>query len=165
MQSVTFTATPDDLIAAYRLNYVLSVKSKRVLRGYLFGGLFVAVAAGIASSEWKLAPVPLAALGGMAYWVLIFSLIMLAAYWRLPRQVRRIYRQQKSLHDAATVEWSDSGIYFRSTRGEAHFAWGDFIGIVTNDDVVILRQSEALINFIPTRVLTPEQRDELTGKI
>ncbi|WP_442678036.1 YcxB family protein [Sphingomonas sp. ASY06-1R] len=165
MQSVTFQATPEDLVAAYRLNYALTVKSKRVLRGYLIGGLLVAVAAGGAAWKWDLASVPLAMLGGFAYWVLVLSLIILAAYLRLPRQVRRIYRQQKSLHDEATVEWSDSGIDFVSARGRAHFVWSDFIGIFANRDVIVLRQSEALINFIPTRVLSPDQRNALTSKV
>jgi hypothetical protein len=165
MQSVTFQATPEDLVAAYRLNYTRTVKSKRVLRAYLVGGLLVAVAAGAAAWKWDLASVPLAMLGGFAYWALIFSLIILTAYLRLPRQVRRIYQQQKSLHDDATVEWSESGIDFLSARGRAHFLWSDFIGIVANRDVIVLRQSEALINFIPTRVLTLDQRNELASKI
>lgn len=101
--------------------------------------------------------VPLAAAAGAAYWFVFLSGILFSAYLRLPRQVRRIFSQQKSLHEDATIEWSESGIAFRSARGHSSFDWSVFVLVVIGRDAIIFRQSDALMNFVPVRALTPEQ--------
>lgn len=157
MQMVSFQATPEDLLGAYRLNFRVTLKSKRVIRAYVSGGAAFAVTAMAAAWEWDIAPVSIAAAIGLGYWIALLSLIFFSAYLRLPRQVKRIFDQQKSLHDNTTVEWSETGISFISSRGHSQFSWSDFVKIVKGQDAIILRQSDALMNFIPSRALSQEQ--------
>ncbi|MFC0146464.1 YcxB family protein [Sphingobium scionense] len=44
-------------------------------------------------------------------------------------------------------------------RGHSQFSWSDFVKIVKGQDTIILRQSDALMNFIPSRALSQEQLD------
>jgi hypothetical protein len=157
MHSVSFQATPEDLLAASRLNFSITLKSKRVIRAYIGGGVILAVLAGVAAWQWSIGPVPLIAAIGLGYWVALLSLIFLSAYLRLPRQIKRIFDQQKLLHEETTVEWSDAGISFTSARAYSNFAWSDFIKIVRGREVIILRQSDVVMNFIPSRALSQEQ--------
>ena len=124
----------------------------------------MAAMVGIAASRWHFASVAMAALCGLLYWLVIFSLIIAVGYLQLSRRVRHVFHQQKALHDEATVEWSDAGISFISQRGHSNFAWEDFIGVVVDRDVIIFRQSELLINFIPTRILNAAQRADFAAK-
>lgn len=164
MQTVSFTPTPDDLLAAYRLNVRTTWKSGRMVRAYLIGGGVVGVIAAGCALAWELAPVATAAVTGFVYWVVALTGIVLATYLRLPRQVRRIFDQQKSLHRETTVTWTQAHITFESSQGQTRHDWADFLMIVQSRNVVILRQSEALMNFIPTRVLNAAQIETIVHR-
>ncbi|MES1971310.1 MAG: YcxB family protein [Pseudomonadota bacterium] len=157
MQTISFQPTPEDLLGAYKLNFRATLKSKRVMRAYIGGCSALAGLAAAGAWAWDIAPVWIAAAIGFGYWITFLSLIFASAYLRLPRQVRRIFDQQKSLHDETTIEWSETGISFTSSRGNSQFLWSDFVKIVRGQDAIILRQSDALMNFIPSRALSPEQ--------
>ncbi len=157
MQSVTFTPTVEDLIQVYRLNLITTWKSARVIRAYLVGGAAVAGAAALAAWALQFAPAPIAAVAGLAYWLTFLTGILISAYLRMPKRVRRIYAQQKALHDATVAKWSAAGIELTSARGHARFEWRDFTSIVFGRQAVIFRQSEMISNFVPTRVLSAEQ--------
>ncbi|MDX3882895.1 MAG: YcxB family protein [Sphingomonas sp.] len=162
MKTAHFQADQSDLIAAYKLNFRATLKSKRIARSYVGGCAALAGIAALAAWAWNLMSVPLAAVAGAAYWIVFLSAILLSAYLRLPRQVKRIFLQQKSLHEDTTIEWSDSGISFRSARGRSSFEWSDFVLVVIGRDTIIFRQSDALMNFVPVRALTPEQVSDIS---
>lgn len=164
MQTATFNTSAEDLLAAYRLNLKTRLKTKRVQRNLLVGGLAVGVLCAAAAWIWPFAALPIAAAIGVAYWMLFITAIFGAAYLRLPRQSRTIYAQQKSLHGTTTVEWNDKGITFKSVRGQSNFVWDDFTGIDAGNDVILLRQSDAVMNFIPTRALTEDQVMDLASR-
>ena len=156
MPSISFQPTLEDVLAASRLHFTTSLKTKGILRSYLRGGAICATA-GLAVAWFLDLPLVLTALVGLAYWVLFLSLCLLAAYLRLPRQTRRTFAQQKSLQGNFTIEWSDVGISTTSERGHSQFKWEDFITIVEGRDAIVLRQSDMLFNFIPKRALSDEQ--------
>lgn len=164
MQKATFNTSADDVLAAYRLNLKTNLKAKRAKRNLLLGGLAVAVLCASATWIWPFAPLPVAAAIGLAYWVLFITAVFGAAYLRLPSQSRAIYAQQKSLHGTTTVEWNDSAISFNSIKGQSKFDWNDFIGIHTGNHIVLLKQSDAAMNFIPTRALSREQVMDLASR-
>jgi hypothetical protein len=164
MYSVSYEATPEDLVAAYRLNYLTTLKSRRVFRAYVVGAAILGVALAAAAWKWNFISAPLGAALGAAYWIAFLSLVFLAAYLRLPGQVRRIFDQQKSLHGSSTVEWSQDGITFTSSRNRSQLAWSDFILIVRGTDAIILRQSDAVMNFVPIRILSEAQADSLVRR-
>lgn len=161
MHSVTFTPTVEDLIQVYRLNLITTWKSARVIRAYAIGGVLIGGAAALIAWLLQLAPAPLAALAGIAYWLALLTGIFISAYLRMPRRVRRIYAQQKALHDETTIDWSDSGIVVRSARGHGRIEWREFTAIVAGRHAILFRQSDAIFNFLPTRVLTRDQIDEI----
>lgn len=163
--SITFFPTTDDLLAAYRLKLVTAVKSKRVMLTYMVGSVILGAACGAGAWLWHIASVPVAVLVGCGYWIFFLSALFAASYLRLPKQVRKIFAQQKALHAETTVEWSDTGISFVSARGESRFEWSDYMGAAADRDVVILLQSEVMMNFIPTRTLTQAQVDEIVRSV
>jgi hypothetical protein len=156
MPSISFQPTVEDVIAASRLHFGASFKTRRMLRAYLLGGA-ISAAAGIGIA-WVLdSSMVLTALAGSACWFVFLSVVLLAGYLRVPGQARRTFAQQKSLQGNFTVEWSDAGISTTSERGRSRFEWGDFIAIVEGRDVILLRQTDLLFNFLPKRVLSDEQ--------
>lgn len=157
MQSISFTPTVDDLLAAYRLNLRSSLRSKRVRRIYLWGVIVVALGSAAAAGIWEIAPVWIAALAGGAYWIVVISLCIGVSFLRQRTQAKHILAQQRDLQGETMVEWSDEGISFRSERASSRFAWADFSAIVKGREMILLRQSDALMNFIPTRVLSDAQ--------
>jgi hypothetical protein len=164
MNSIAFQPTAEDLLAANRLNFMATVKSRRVAKPYALGSLVVGGAIAYVFWAWQLGPIILGAAIGVAYWLTFLSLILLSAYLRLPRQVRRIYGQQKSLHDVTTVNWSDDSITFASDRANSKFRWVEFVKIIKGTETIILRQSDVVMNFIPLRVLSVEQAEDIASK-
>ncbi len=95
--------------------------------------------------------------GGILFWSVFLSIILLNNFLQLPRRIHRIYAQQKALHDLVEVTWTDAEIWMRSSHGNSTFKWSDFLKVYNNEKVVILLQSDALFNFIPVRALSDEQ--------
>jgi hypothetical protein len=164
MNSVAFQPTAEDLLAANRLNFVATVKSRRVAKSYALGGLALGSVTAYVFWAWQLGSIILGAAIGVAYWLIFLSLVLLSAYLRLPRQVKRIYGQQKSLHDITTVDWSNETISFTSSRGTSRFQWIDFVKIIKGKETIILRQSDVVMNFIPLRVLSVKQAGDIAAK-
>jgi hypothetical protein len=164
MNSIAFQPTAEDLLAANRLNFLATVKSRRVAKSYSLGSLAIGVVTAYVFWTWQLGSIIIGAAIGVAYWLIFLSLIFLSAYLRLPSQVRRIYGQQKSLHDITTVHWSDDTISFASSRGTFKFQWVDFVKIIKGREIIILRQSDVVMNFIPLRVLSVQQAEDIAAK-
>lgn len=164
MNSVAFQPTAEDLLAANRLSFMTTVKSRRVAKSYVLGSLAVGAGTACVFWAWQLGPIILGAAIGFVYWLIFFSLILLSGYLRLPRQVRRIYGQQKSLHDITTVDWSNDTISFASNRATSKFQWIEFVKIIKGRETIILRQSDVVMNFIPLRVLSVQQAEDIAAK-
>jgi hypothetical protein len=164
MQIASFETSPDDLLAAYRLNLKAKLKAKRAQRNFVVGGLAVGTISAVANWVWPFTSAPLAAAIGVAYWMLFLTAVFGAAYLRLPSQARTIYAQQKSLHGTTTVEWNKRGITFKSAKGESTFDWDDFTRVDASNDTILLWQSDAVMNFIPMRVLTTDQVSDLLSR-
>ncbi len=161
METVTYEATPVDVIGAYRLFYISSLRSGRTLRGLLIPAVVCAAVYGFL--VWYLcgciSEVPLACLAGFAFWSGGVGIVLLGNYLHVPRRARRIYAQQKALHDVMVITWDDNEITLTSTRGVGSYNWSDFLKARRNEQALLLFQSDAAFNFIPMRVLTTEQAD------
>lgn len=156
MPSISFQPTLQDVLAASRLHFIASLKTRRMLRAYLMGSALCAAAGLVLAWVLDLSLI-LTALAAAALWPLFLSLVLLAGYLRLPRQARRTFAGQKLLQGDITVEWSDAGISTKSKHGRTRFAWADFIAIVEGHDAILLRQTDTLFTFIPKRILSDEQ--------
>jgi hypothetical protein len=156
MTAISFQATEADLVAAYRTQFLASVWTRRALRSHAIGATIFA-----ALSVWLLGPddvnVGMAVLIGVAYWFGLMSLLLGIIFLRLPRRVRRIFAQQKSLHGEMRVEWLETSISFQTAHGNSNFEWSDYVRLIEGRDTILLMQSDALFNFIPKSAITPDQ--------
>lgn len=163
MPSVTFQPIADDLVAANRAYFRSSLRTRRMLKSYLLGGLvFGVIAVGLDWQEPVKAKVT-TLVDGVLFWTLLLSLILAFNYALLPRRVRRIFVQQKALHDEVAIHWTDESISFESGRGSSRFVWSDFIRIADNKAAIVMLQSDALFNFIPKRALSADQVASIMG--
>ncbi len=153
---VTYTPTVADTLAAYRLH-------SRPGRARL-----VVVAAVMAAGSWVAFSETDRSLGSLLITIAVGIVAyggMAAGIWFgvLPWWVRRVYRQQKNLHEAVTLEWDAAGLRARTGRGQAAMAWADYVKRRENEVVLLLYQSDALFQFVPLRVLSGEEAASLAG--
>ena len=156
VHAISFQPTLEDVFNANRLHFTASLKTRRMRRAWLAGGLLGAIA-GLAMAWFLgLSMAPMAVVG-LASWLLFLLSVLLAAYLRLPGQARRTFAQQKSLQGEVAVKWSDAGISMTSGRANAQFKWEDFVEIVEDRDTILLRQTDTAFSFLPKRLLSEEQ--------
>lgn len=161
MRTTSFKPTAEDLLAANRLFYFSSLRSARALRAFALGGIVFAILAAAWAWDENFTQPLLAGVAGFLFWTLLLSIILLGNFLQLPRRVRRIYAQQKGLHDLVEVTWTDAQFTLKTCRGVGTFDWSDFIRARRNGHVLILLQSDVLFNFVPARALTSEQAADL----
>lgn len=87
-------------------------------------------------------------LGAMAYLGLILALI--------PLRVRRVFRQQKTLHPPFEMEFSESHFSGSSTHGSFSIPWSDFHKWKAGNKSLLIYQSEAIMHLIPCRAFASE---------
>ncbi len=165
MPSAGFQPREDDLLAAKRLHFRLSLKNRRVAIALLVmsaGGAIVG-----AGSAWEGDRAALVASGivGFLAGALFFAFLLFISYLSLSRRTRRIYAQQKSLKEPIVVEWSDEGIVFTSSRGFGRYQWSDFIRIAQDRDMFVFLHNDELMNFLPKRALSPGQIESVAAQV
>ena len=155
-----FTPTPEDLTTAYRRQALARLWSWASLISVtvtllIVGGFLLFVATDI--------PVPVrwvilgcAAAGGLGV-----PLFMIR--WRIPVMARRIYKQQRALHDEITVGWDAAGLHTRTGMGDARLPWAAYHRWREDTAVILRYQSDLLFQFIPKRVVTAAQVGALRG--
>ncbi len=72
-------------------------------------------------------------------------------YCILPRRIRKIYRQQKLLHDEITMILTDTGLESKTPHGGGKLAWALFHKWKRSNKVIIVYQSDVLYNVFPIR--------------
>ena len=114
MQEITFQPSQDDLIQAHRLNYKVQLRTGKFYRVSLFGAVAVAAILALVSWYFEWYPIWKVAAVGAAYWIVVLLALATVTYFAIPRNSRRVFAQQKGLHDATRVEWDDAGIAIHS---------------------------------------------------
>lgn len=82
-------------------------------------------------------------------------------FFVLPRNSRRAYAQQKTLHTPIEISWSDKGYRTVNDRGDWTIPWSDFLQSSESNDVFLLFQGPRLFNIVPKRALSQDQIDDL----
>lgn len=137
--------TEDDCLDALRLN--LKPRPWVAVLGWLIAALVLLVL-GLSTR---------AALQGRAQWDNLLSALAIAFlltwYWLyLPWRVRRLYRQQRSLHEAFTVVLdADAGLRFESARGQGLLPWSHIGRWRESRSLFVLYESDALVHILPKR--------------
>lgn len=154
---LTYTATAEDLTHAYQRYNRTLLRSGRTLLALVVTLALVAIALRFAMPKEPLAAAcifAVAAAGG-----LIGPLVMIR--WRVPVLARRIYAQQRDLHEALTVQADPEVLATQSEVGESRTPWSHYIRWVEDDEIILLYRSDALFQFIPKRVLDAAQVEAL----
>lgn len=88
--------------------------------------------------------IPFVIAGCLAYLAFYFG-------FRLPQRLKKIFRQQKSLHSPYSIEVNDDLIFVKAETGESRLPWNHFIKWKENKPLITLYQSDILLHIIPKR--------------
>ncbi len=93
--------------------------------------------------NWTLSLVPAALLAAFGFYLV---------YWG-PRQMARIFQQQKDLSAPFEMELSEDGFGMTNIYGRYRVPWKDFAKWKEDQVIVVLYRSDVMLNFIPKRLL------------
>ncbi len=93
---------------------------------------------------------PYILLAVLVYLALRFFVIM-------PMSAKRIYRQQKTLHEPYEVEITEEAMRVASTYGESTVPWQTFYKYKVGRDFLLVYQSAAIFHMFPRRWFSDEQ--------
>lgn len=156
--------TPEDYVRANYLN--MRPRPAYKLAGYVLLALTILILGisfyRVVVSQAEMV-VPLAIVGGLAYLAFFFGI-------RWPQRLKKIFRQQKSLHSPFAVEINDGMLFSKSEIGEVKLTWDHFIKWKENKYLITLYQSDIMLHIFPKRSFaSPEElaqfRELLTKKV
>jgi len=81
------------------------------------------------------------------------ALFFLHRYVMVPRLARRLFEQQKSLHHELTFDFDAEGMRVRSPWGVSTIPWSDFRKWKASRRLLVLFQSDVVINLVPLHAL------------
>jgi hypothetical protein len=164
MSSTIVTLAPKDLLAAWRLQRRKSfaVQLSRYVpiplaAIYLWGSW-----QDLADFGWR------ALLEDPALPMITFFLVtlnVLAETVTLPRRAKRIMAQQKGLSGEIAVTWDEATIEVRNANGHGRLAWGDYSRWLEDDTMLVLFQSDNVLNLLPKRFLSDEQVSDIRNRL
>lgn len=146
-RSIIFEPKVEDLCAAYALNMSRSWR-KSLTRLIPLGLLFAAF---LAISVFDKGPRHVTFVAGAMTIFISVTLIFctIVRFIWLPHFSKRIYTQQKDLHEATELSWDSVGFTATNSLGHATLPWADFYGWKHGKSMFLLYRSEALFNFFP----------------
>ncbi len=101
----------------------------------------------------------------------VFAMLVTPVWkWWARRRVRRLYDQQKGLREQFTADFSVEGVHTRTATGESRQPWDYFHKWISADDMVLLFESDALMQILPRRAFATQAdydalRDLLTRRL
>lgn len=141
-----------DFIAAQRLH--LSAANRRFIKidiALIALGATIIIAARLEAIE--LITTAYVSLGWMLFGSGIGLILLQWSASRMlqPRAWRRIFAQQKAMHEEFTYRADDSGLYVSTPLGQAHRPWANFLRYRENDDLFLLYHSDVMFELLPKR--------------
>jgi hypothetical protein len=80
-------------------------------------------------------------------------------------KIRRIYRQQKSLHEPITLTLGEDELTWTAPSGSSRIRWSDLYRWKGNDSLTILYESQAVMRVIPHECLSSDEIHLLKRKL
>lgn len=154
MTPVRLDYVADDYVAAMKLHGRWPVR--RLLIGVGIG-LAAAAALFVLPRAWPAVAVA-GVLGGVIGWLICYALSWL---FYLPWKARRLFVQQKSLHETYELAWDDEGLSMCGRLGQGRTPWDAYLKKKENEAIVLLYQSDLLFQMLPLRAFTAAQRQSL----
>ena len=84
--------------------------------------------------------------------LVLFPFVYFVAFLSLKRRARRLYRQQRSLHQPYTYRWSEAGLDIEAPRMKTFHAWAEFHRWVAARRAILLFLNDQLFYVLPRRV-------------
>ncbi|MBB6342906.1 hypothetical protein HNP49_003094 [Pseudomonas fluvialis] len=145
--------TPEEYLSAVKLGQNLTNKQR-----LKFAALFVVTA--IASiTSWKLGNITVAGglFGGavgcfIGHWIQRLYILKFKA--------KKIYKQQKFLHESFSYDWSPDGLLVTSDTSSCLTPWSHFVRWRENKDVVLLYHSDCLFQILPKSIFTSQESEQ-----
>ena len=162
MTSVSLTYLPVDFLNAWRLQLRHNnfIRLLRLAPLVMIGVFVISLWSAFAKSDLTLAlgdlPMLLIGAGCLALHVLNDRVL-------LPRRAQQFLSQQRSMQGEVSIGWDGKGVTFVAATGQSRTAWGDYFKWLENEAVLVLFQSENLLNVLPKRSLTEAQAVEIRG--
>jgi hypothetical protein len=87
---------------------------------------------------------------------------LLYRYYLLPRQVRKIFFQQKELSSPFEIEINEEGLKFSNEYGNSLRPWDHYTKWKENNELILLYHSDLVYSIIPKRFVTdPSQIEKI----
>jgi hypothetical protein len=98
--------------------------------------------------------------------VYVIGLLAVKHLYFVPRKCRRIFWQNRNMHQPVTVEINAEDLLVTTPRGTTSIRWGELYALKANDLVIALFQSEAQCIILPARAFgSAEERHETLALI
>ncbi len=97
---------------------------------------------------------------GVQWWTLIWFPLALLEWFNLlslqPLQVRYAYRTNPKFRETYEVEFSESGVRFRTDSIDSKIAWDHYSQLLENERVFLLVYGRHMYSVIPKRAFSSE---------
>jgi len=153
MDGVTYTYTVDDFIAAQRLHAWQSYVSVKGLRALLILWAIYFGLAMLLTNLWPVSHPAILAVATGAVTIAVAAGITGVNALLTPRRSRRLYQQQRALHEPFELRWSGESFELSSGSGSGRHPWNHFVKAVEDRHSLMLYQSDLLYNLVPKRVV------------
>lgn len=162
---IRFNLTADDYAAANRLHLTRAFYRNKLLRLAAIMGLLYAALIFFILGQWTWLYAAIAAGSGAVAAAIIMLCIAATNHILIPRRARRVYAQQKSLHDEFEFSWDEAGFDLSTHSARSRHLWADFRHWAEGPDGFILYQSDALFNMLPKRAFSEEALADIRGRL
>lgn len=162
---VRFSLTADDYVAAARLHITRAFYRNKLIKLALIMGLLYAVLAFAVMGQWTWRHAAGAAGLGAIAAVIIALGIAATNHIMVARRSRRIYAQQKSLHNEFEFSWDETGFDLAAQSARSRHNWADFRQWAEGPDGIILYQNDALFNMLPKRAFSEEALADIRERL
>ena len=158
---ISFTPSPEDYLAANR-DWFRAMLGRRRYWITLAGGFSIGFLFGGVVALPNDAPEVVGSGIVFGLGVLFVVGLLTAISWAmLPRRTRRMYGQQKSLSRPWHYRWSEEALELNTIHAAVRVPWPDLYRWSDGRRALLFFNSEQTFYFIPLRVLTAEQADDL----
>jgi len=163
-KSVTlkYNITPADYLDAVRLNG----RKKRRLSFLLLGlSLLLGLLAWLVEGSDAILPICISAWAGA---MLVY--LPIVYFWWLPARVKKLYLQQKLLHQEITAEITDQAFKTSLAQGQSEIPWDTYYAWAEDSRMIILKHSQVMFQMLPKRCFASAEdiewlRGILTAKV
>jgi len=156
LRNAGFTLTSADYTAALRLNmrsYYRRPLPLLVLAAFAALALFILVVR--PGEDATLGSIAL----GAAIGVLILPLVVYLLF--VPLRARKIFAQQKTLHEPVSIAWSETAYTASTPTVTGTVPWSNYFDWLEDDRMIVIRQSMTLFQMLPKTALTAEQAADI----